>query len=247
MLSPLALVTGGASGLGLALVTCLKQRGYDVVILDFNADAGKDAAKSTGSQFIECDVANAADWERVVTTLDHPDCVIERAFLNAVVMTRPPSASLTDDIFAWMDRGAYERVMSINVAGALLGLRAVSTLMARTGGGSITVTASTAALSGLAFDPFYAMSKHAVVGMVRSFAPRLREARIRLNAFCPGGMETAILPHEIAAAKLQILSPHDAAMSCLSVSDQPGVGGIWVRTGPLAPLFQYIAPAVDAA
>ena len=128
MLSPLALVTGGASGLGLALVTCLKQRGYDVVLLNCNADAGKDAAKSTGSQFIECDVANAADWERVVTTLDHPDCVIERAFLNAGVMTRPPSASLTDDIFAWMDRGAYERVMSINVAGALLGLRAVSTL-----------------------------------------------------------------------------------------------------------------------
>jgi NAD(P)-dependent dehydrogenase (short-subunit alcohol dehydrogenase family) len=170
--------------------------------------------------------------------------VPEKVFLNAGIMSRPPSAAIDDNIFDWLDKGAYEKVMNVNVAGALYGIRLLIDPMAARGGGDITVTASTAAVSPLPFDPFYCMSKHALVAMVKSFAPLYEQQGIRLNAFCPGGMATAIVPDVIMATASELMSPEDAALSLYEVSEKRQTGSLWLRLSPSTPLQEYVPPQV---
>lgn len=217
MIGRTAIVTGGASGLGAALVRRLRLTGWDVTFLDRNEADGEALADETGARFHAGDVTRADAWSRVIEQIRPSASPLGKVFLNAGIMTRPPAAAINDDIFDWMDKGAYQRVMSVNVDGALLGLRATLPLLAAAGGGSVTVTSSAAGLGGLAFDPFYAMSKHAVVGMVRSFAPVFKRRGVRLNVFCPGAMDTAILPADVVALGYETLSADEAAASCIDV------------------------------
>jgi len=239
-----AVVTGGASGLGRALVSHLRSTGWKVAILDVNAETGTASAHDTGSRFYRHDVTSAEDWERAMREIATTIGPVNKVFLNAGIMSRPPAAPINDDIFDWMMKGSYDRVMRVNVDGALLGLQSAIPVLTANGGGSVTVTSSAAGLTGLPFDPFYSMSKHAVVGMIRSFAPVLKKCGIRLNAFCPGAMNTAIVPKDVVAAGYAMLEPDEAAQSCVEVSDMASTGGVWIR-GPGVPLWEYRTPAVE--
>ncbi len=231
-----AVVTGSASGVGEALCAKLSRAGGVVTALD-RADHGAAAAAASGARFLRCDVASRDDWRAAATAIMGAPTFVA---LNAGVMTRPPEAPLTDDIFGWIATGGYDRVMRVNVDGVVFGLEALLPLM--TDGGSIVVTCSMAGLSPLPFDPFYAASKHAVVGLVRSLAPVLRARGIQINAFCPGGVATTLVPAQLAAASPPLMSVEEAADAILEIAGTSGSGETWLKTGPGEPLTVVAAP-----
>jgi len=156
-----AIVTGGASGLGAAIVARLRSEGLEADVLDL----------TTGF-----DVADPAQWDTVGA--------VDVACLNAGVLGGEPDP-------ARIDLDAYRRAMAVNVDGVVLGVRRLAQVMPA--GGRIVATASLAGLTDMPDDPVYAATKHAVVGFVRSIAPRLSARGISINAVCPGIADTPML------------------------------------------------------
>ncbi|MGI9324314.1 MAG: SDR family NAD(P)-dependent oxidoreductase [Pseudomonadales bacterium] len=238
-----ALVTGGASGLGLGLVELLSKRGYAVALLDLDDDAGQTAAKAFGAWYYHVDVSDHTAMQSTVSKVVADLGTPERVFLNAGVMSRPQSAPIDDDPLDWLLQSC-ERVVNVNMYGPLYGLHALAPLLAKAGGGDVVVTSSVAGISPLAFDPYYAMSKHALIGMVRSFAPVLEPQRIRLNAFCPGLMRTQIVPDALKHMD-NGMSGLQAAETCYDISATQSSGKIWVREGFRQTLKEYVMPELD--
>src|SRR5258708_11014003 len=108
---------------------------------------------------------------------------IDVAYLNAGVTSGENDIEkLTDD--------QYSRIMRVNVDHVVFGTRALVAHMRPRGGGWIVATASIAGLTGFAYDPIYTLTKHAVVGLVRSLRPALQPGGININAVCPGITDT---------------------------------------------------------
>lgn len=225
------LVTGAAGGIGRATAVALAKCGANVVIADLGireVDAAKTVAlvEEHGGRavFEPCDVTNPRDTERVVATVRSTFGGIDFAHNNAGVVAYGPLLH-TDD-------AVLEQTFAVNVFGVWNGMKAQLAAMVEAGsGGAIVNTASVAGLSGIPGGAAYVTSKHAVVGMTRSAAADYASVGIRVNAVCPGLVETAMAealppeaqegavgaqmikrlahPSEIAAAVVWLLS--DAA------------------------------------
>src|SRR6185436_8762709 len=204
---------GGASGIGAATVRALAAEGARVAVLDLAGSAGAAVAAEVGGSFAVCDVTEPAQWREAVERVEKELGGVDLVHLNAGIMTRPPAAPHNDDILAWIDGGAYRRILSVNVDGVVFGLRAVVPALEKRGGGAIVATASIAGLVGFPPDPFYTMTKHAVVGLVRSLAPILLAKGIRLNAICPGGVDTPLVPDAFRRSPLPFMPPTAIAAS----------------------------------
>src|SRR3954467_15754768 len=113
-----AVVTGGASGIGLATATRLAAEGVALVIADLNEEAGKAAAADLGARFVRADVGNPDDWSAVVSEAEDELGGLDLAYLNAGVTTQQP------DICAVTDE-QVRRVFGANVDGVIFGTRAV--------------------------------------------------------------------------------------------------------------------------
>ena len=203
-----ALVTGGASGIGRAVVERLEGDGFEVVVVDVAEDPS-------------LDVAEPLTWGRVAARLERLDV----ACLNAGVVTGHPSiVDLPDE--------AYRRIVRVNVDGVVFGVRALTPLLERSGGGDIVVTASLAGLTTMASDPIYAGTKHFLVGFVRSVAPQLDERGIRINAVCPGIVDTPLLGEEgrarLRESGFPLLSPEDVAETVAAALASGETGQAWV-------------------
>jgi NAD(P)-dependent dehydrogenase (short-subunit alcohol dehydrogenase family) len=181
-----AVVTGGASGIGLATATRLAAEGVHLVIADLNEEAGKTVAADLDGRFVRADVGRSADWPAVVAEAEESFGGLDLAYLNAGVTTQQP------DICAVTDE-QVRRVFGANVDGVIFGTRAVAPAIERRGGGAIVATASLAGIIAFAPDPLYTATKHAVVGLVRSLAPQLAARRITINAVCPGVVDTPLV------------------------------------------------------
>ena len=146
------------------------------------------------------------------------DGEFDAAFLNAGIVTGESDvAVLTDE--------QYVRAMRANVDGVVLGTRELARrLMPR--GGSIVATASLAGLTAVPMDPIYALTKHAVVGFVRSVAPQLASRRIRINALCPGFTDTPIVPRDLVDVPL--MEPSFVAQAALQALHDEETGRAWV-------------------
>lgn len=156
-----AIVTGGASGIGAAIVARLEAEGLEVESLDL-VDG--------------FDVGDAEHWERIGA--------VDVACLNAGVLGGP-----RDPVELELDD--YRRALSVNVDGVVLGVRRLARVMPE--GGRIVATASLAGLTVVPDDPVYALTKHAVVGFVRSVAPALADRGLQINAICPGIADTPMV------------------------------------------------------
>ena len=194
-----ALVTGGRSGIGAAIVAALERDGCEVQVLDI-VDG--------------FDVADPRAWDAVDA--------VDLACLNAgVVSAEPDVARITDD--------QYRRILGVNLDGVVFGVRRLAQVM---DGGSIVVTASLAGLTPTEPDPLYALTKHAVVGFVRSAAPLLAERGIRLNMVNPGFVATPLLGDEgrapLEAAGFPLLQPAEVAAAVLRAADDDEVGQAWI-------------------
>ncbi len=119
----------------------------------------------------------------------------------------------------------YRRAVSVNVDGVVLGVLRLAETMER---GTIVVTASLAGLTAMPSDPVYTLTKHAVVGFVRSMAPRLEG--IRLNAVCPGIADTPMIDAQreaFAAERFPLLAPDDVAEAMWRAATSDGAGECW--------------------
>jgi NAD(P)-dependent dehydrogenase (short-subunit alcohol dehydrogenase family) len=195
-----ALVTGGASGIGRAIVELLEREGCEVTVLDARSGF---------------DVGDAAAWEHVGA--------VELACLNAGV------AADTADLTAVSDE-AYRRILGANVDGVVFGTRHLARVMSP--GSAIVATASLAGLVPVERDPLYSLTKHAVIGFVRSVAPQLASRGIRITAVAPGFADTPILTPETRAAMdtagFPLLSAEQVADVALATARDGEPGAVWV-------------------
>ena len=185
-----AIVTGGASGIGRATSHVLARKGARVCVADLNAPGAETVAKEIeeagGEAFHHAvDVTDVEQNEALVRAVCERFGRLDLAHLNAGIGIG--STILDGSVEDW------DRVISVNLRGVFLGMRAVSRVMAEAGGGAIVATASVAGLRGGAGMPSYYASKHAVVGLVKAAAAELAPHGIRVNAVCPGVIDTPIL------------------------------------------------------
>lgn len=192
-------MTGAASGIGRATAHRLAELGAEVIVTDIDAAGGKQVADAVRGSFHRLDVGDPDAWDRVVA-LTAP---IDIAFLNAGISTSvglpPGGASVVE-----LTDSAYRRIMAINVDGVVYGTRAVLPGMIERGTGDIVATASIAGLHPTVMDPIYGLTKHAVVGFVRSIAASFEQPTdgpdICISAICPGFTDTNILGGELRDA-----------------------------------------------
>ena len=183
-----ALITGGASGIGFASAQRLAAEGATVVIVDMNEDAGAVAASEVGGMFVAADVTSPEDNERMYATTVETYGRIDVAFHNAGIS--PPD----DDSILVTGLDAWRRVQEVNLTSVFLGCKAVIPYMQRQGKGSIINTASFVATMAAATSQIsYTASKGGVLAMSRELGVQFAREGIRVNALSPGPVNTPLL------------------------------------------------------
>ncbi len=226
-----AVVTGGAGGVGAAVARRLAGMGATVVVLDVADEPGERLATELGgaSCYRSLDVTDADAWAATLDELAGTLGRIDVAHLNAGIMSRPIGAPGLDDPLATWTHDVYRRVMAVNVDGVALGILALLPHL-EADGGDIVVTSSMAGLMPYPLDPAYSMSKHALVGLVRSLGPILTTKSVRLNALCPGGIDTALVPPDIRSFG-PLASPDYIAATVVSILESGATGEVWAALG----------------
>ena len=218
-----ALITGGASGIGRATALALAEQGAVVVVADINEDDGRAVADQVGGHFVRVDVS---DLESNVAMVDFAVAEaggIDHVFLNAGVST---DTWFGDDFSLEL----YRRAMGINLDGVVFGVQASLGALRSRGGGSIVATASLAGLTGMPMDAVYTANKHAVVGLVRALGPALLGDGIRVNAVCPGFTKSALtagLEEGIAQYGVPIMEATDISEVVVDLMGGDMSGEVW--------------------
>lgn len=185
--SPVCLVTGGASGIGAACVEAFAGAGFRVAFGDVQTDKGESLARRIGDKalFRKLDVASESDFSAMTRAVadrwGRLDCVINNAAIAGVL---GPIAAIPLD--------EYEYACSIIQRSVFLGMREAARAMQPRRSGSIVNIASISGLSGGYGPHVYSACKAAVIAMTKSVALELAESGIRVNAVCPGNVETPI-------------------------------------------------------
>jgi NAD(P)-dependent dehydrogenase (short-subunit alcohol dehydrogenase family) len=187
-----AIVTGGASGIGRATALLFAREGAAIVVADVNREAGERIAeeivRSGGRAFFEAvDVTNAQDCQRLVGRAIRDFGRIDVLFNNAGIIRRATVLDISED--------DWDRVMAVNVKSIYLLSREVIPHMEKQGAGSIINTASGWGLAGGAKAAVYCASKGAVVQLTKAMAID-HAPRIRVNCICPGDTDTGMLRNE---------------------------------------------------
>ena len=243
-----ALITGGASGIGLASAQRMASEGATVVVVDMNEEAGTAAAAELGGLFVAADVTNPKDNERMYSTAFETYGRIDIAFHNAGIS--PPD----DDSILVTGLDAWRRVQEVNLTSVFLGCKAVIPYMQRAGKGSIINTASFVATMAAATSQIsYTASKGGVLAMSRELGVQFAREGIRVNALSPGPVNTPLLqelfakdperaarrlvhipfgrfaePSEIAAAVAFLASDDSSFITAANFLVDGGISGAYV-------------------
>jgi NAD(P)-dependent dehydrogenase (short-subunit alcohol dehydrogenase family) len=183
-----AVVTGGASGIGLATARRFAAEGATVVIADFNPVSGAAAAAEVEGLFVQVDVTDEAQVDALFATANETYGSVDIAFNNAGIS--PPD----DDSIETTELPAWQNVQDVNLKSVYLCCRAALRYMVAQQSGSIINTASFVAVLGSATSQIsYTASKGGVLAMSRELGVQFARQGIRVNALCPGPVNTPLL------------------------------------------------------
>ena len=241
-----ALVTGAASGIGAASSRHLASLGAHVVSIDLSDVAVRDVAEETNGTAAVLDVSDPDAWDHLIADVTREYGGIDFAHLNAGIVTTPHPYDVLDIGIA-----QYRRVMGVNLDGVIWPTVALAKVMEPRGGGSIVATSSLAGLGPYYDDPFYAATKHGIIGFVRSAGPQLLERGVRLHAICPAAVQTGLIddfiarrleegnrpaldPSEVAVAVAEMLASEDTGY-VRTIIHGKGVQDFEFRAGVMPP------------
>ena len=243
-----AVVTGGCSGIGLATVRRFAQEGARVVIADLSDELGEQIAAEVGGTYVHTDVADKADVDNLFRVAHDTYGRIDIAFNNAGIS--PPE----DDSILDTDLDAWDKVQLVNLTSVYLCCKAALPYMLQQKSGSIINTASFVAVMGAATSQIsYSASKGGVLAMTRELGVQFARDGIRVNALCPGPVNTPLLkelfakdadraarrlvhvpmgrfgePEEMANAVLFLASDESSVMTASTFLVDGGISGAYV-------------------
>jgi len=243
-----AVVTGGCSGIGLATVRRFAEEGATVVVGDLDEPGGMKVAEEVGGAFVLCDVTNAEQVEELFRTAKERFGSVDIAFNNAGISPPEDDSILTTGIEAW------RKVQEVNLTSVYLCCKAALPYMLEQKRGSIINTASFVAVMGAATSQIsYTASKGGVLSMSRELGVQFAREGVRVNALCPGPVNTPLLrelfakdperaarrlvhipsgrfaePEEIANAVLFLASDESSFITASSFLVDGGISGAYV-------------------
>jgi NAD(P)-dependent dehydrogenase (short-subunit alcohol dehydrogenase family) len=183
-----AVITGAGSGIGLASARRMAAEGAVIVAVDIDETAGQKAADETGGTFVAADVSREDDVRRLFDGVVAQHGRVDIAFNNAGISPPEDDSILTTGLDAW------RRVQEINLTSVYLCCKYVLPHMQRAGRGSVINTASFVAVLGAATSQIsYTASKGGVLAMSRELGVQFAREGIRVNALCPGPVNTPLL------------------------------------------------------
>ncbi|RVW86649.1 borneol dehydrogenase, mitochondrial-like [Vitis vinifera] len=224
-----ALITGGASGIGESTARLFSRHGAKVVIADIQDNLGQSVCKElsspTSASFVHCDVTSEKDVENAINVAVAKYGKLDIMFNNAGIVGESKPNILDND------KTEFEKILNVNVVGAFLGTKHAARVMIPAGNGSIITTASVCSTVGGVASHAYTSSKHAVVGLARNAAVELGKYGIRVNCVSPYLVVTPLakdffkLDDDGASGvysnlKGKVLNPEDVAEAALYLASE---------------------------
>lgn len=219
-----ALVTGAGGGIGRATALTFAHSGAAVLVSDVKDDGGAETVamiEAVGGKALyqRCDVSDAAQVKAMVGRAVEAFGRLDYAFNNAGINI------LTDNEY---DDAIWARNMGINLTGVMMCMREEAEIMVKQGGGAIVNTSSINGLVGSAGQPAYVAAKHGVIGLTRHGALRWAQSGIRVNAVCPGVIETPMTAPLVADPQMRQVLDSLTPMGRMGKAAEIAAGVVWL-------------------
>lgn len=240
----LALVSGSSRGLGAASAIALAARGYRVIVADVAALADTDRPELADviDRFDHLDVGDFSQWAELVARLADEPGGLSALHLNAGVLSVGGLGKVADSM-TLLNPNSLKRVVATNIEGVANGVVAMLPLLRRAHG-DVVITASMAGVHGFANDPFYCMSKHAVVGLTRALGKPFAAEDMTTSVICPNTMGTPMISVE-SRGSLAMQSPDHVAAVAADLLERKREAGVWLLPIDGSIRHYHVQPLVE--